>query len=258
MLKRAILSGLQPFTENHVYTVRRGLAKGLQRRGGLGFLRLLGSQSREEAFLETLDLRGKIVYDVGGYEGIITLFFARRVGPTGQVVTFEPHPRNHARIVENVRLNGFTNVKVHRLAIGSAPGRATLVFPADETARGSLVGDIQDQIRQEHCAAVVDIEIDSIDRQIEGGAPSPHFIKIDVEGLEHDVIEGMARLIALCHPTLYIEMHGATVARKLENATLVIEHLWRADYRVHHVESDTAIRSRGQIASAIEGHLHCT
>ena len=125
MLKRTVISMLQPLLANNVYTVRHGLAKGLKRRGGLGFVPYAGKQPREEAFLETLDLQNKTVFDVGGYEGVFTLFFARRIGAGGRLVTFEPNPQNFAKILANVRLNGFCHVDVRQLAIGARAGRAS-------------------------------------------------------------------------------------------------------------------------------------
>jgi FkbM family methyltransferase len=260
MLKRAVIGTLQPFLANHVYTVRRGLARGLRRRGGLGFMPQLGQQPLEESFLQQLDFAGQTVFDAGGYEGIFTLFFAARVGPAGRLITFEPHPRNHAHILENVRLNGFRNVEVHQLALGAAPGRATLVCPADETARGSLVGDIQEQIRQETHATpadTIEVAIDSIDRLIDNGLPEPDFVKIDVEGFERDVLEGMRGVIGRCRPRLYIEIHGADRARKLENTTSVVDFLWRSGYSTRHVETMSTIAAMSDIPRAIEGHLYC-
>jgi FkbM family methyltransferase len=257
MLKRAVISTLQPLVANHVYTVRHGLARGLRRRGGLGFVPQVGSPSREEAFLEQLDFEGETVFDVGGYEGVFALFFARRIGSSGRLVTFEPNPQNYARIVENVKLNGFANVDVRPLALGAQPARASLVFPTDETARGSLLGDIQDQIRREKSAAAVDVDVETIDRLTARDLPVPDFVKIDVEGFERDVLEGMTEAIARRRPRLYIEIHGADRRRKLENATSVVQYLWRAAYRVHHVESASNIERPLDIACAIEGHLYC-
>lgn len=260
MLKKAVISTLQNFFANRVYTVRHGLAKGLKRRGGLGFIpfpRGLEPSRREVAFLERLEFTAQTVYDIGGWEGIFTLFFARRIGTTGRLVTFEPNPRNYARIVENVRLNGFMNADVRRLAVGAKPGRASLVFPTDETARGSLVGDIQEQIQQEKNIAAIEVDVDTIDHQIALGLPEPDFVKIDVEGFERDTLEGMARLIARRRPKLYIEVHGANMQRKLENATLVVEYLWRAGYQIHHVESASTLDHPSSIRFAIEGHLYC-
>ena len=56
-----------------VYTSRRGLTKGLKRRGGLGFLPG-GVPTAEEEFLRTLDLQGKTVFDVGGNKYRIAAF----------------------------------------------------------------------------------------------------------------------------------------------------------------------------------------
>ncbi len=258
MLKRAVISTLQPLVAQRVYTVRHGLARGLRRRGGLGFVPQLGSLSAEERFLQQLTLDGETVFDVGGYEGVFTLFFASRVGPRGRVVTFEPNPRNVARITENVRLNGFAHVLVRQLAVGSAPGQASLVFPADETARGSIDTRIANQIKQEHGVVTVDVAVDTLDRQVAAGLPEPDFVKLDVEGLELDVLHGMHALLERRHPRLYIEIHGADVQQKLENVTAVVELLWAARYEVLHVETNTTLRRPEQLAVGVRGHLYCT
>jgi FkbM family methyltransferase len=258
MLKRTVISTLQPLMKRHVYTVRHGLAKGLTRRGGLGFVPQLGRRPPEERFLEGLEFRGGTVFDVGGYEGIFTLFFARRVETTGRLITFEPNPYNAARIAENVRLNGFENVEIRSVALGAAPCRMPLVFPVDETALGSLVPDIQAAIRREKHATTIDVDVETVDRLVARGLPEPDFVKIDVEGFERDVLEGMAATIAHRHPRLYIEVHGADLARKLENATSLVDCLWDSGYEVYHVETGTSIRQPSDITIAREGHLYCS
>ena len=258
LLKRAVISRLQPLLAHRVYTVRHGLAKGLRRRGGLGFVPQFGLGSAEEQFLEGLSLGGLTVYDVGGYEGIFTLFFARRVGPSGSVVTFEPNPRNFRKITDNIALNGFAHARVRQVALGSAPGRASLVFPADETARGSLETDIADQIRQEKDVVTIDVDVDTLDNQVASGLPEPDFVKLDVEGLELDVLQGMTSLMARRHPRLYIEIHGADVERKLANVTAVASFLWQHGYTVLHVESGTTLERKDQLRVAIRGHLYCS
>jgi len=258
MLKRAVISRLQPLVADRVYTVRNGLARGLRRRGGLGFVPQFRAFSAEERFLEALSFGGLTVFDVGGYEGIFTLFFARRVGPGGQVVTFEPNPRNFQKIAENVRLNGFPNVRIQQIALGGTPGRASLVFPADETARGSMEAHIADQIRQEKDVKAIDVRVDTLDHQIATGVPEPDFVKLDVEGLELDVLQGMKLLLERRRPRLYIEIHGADATSKLSNVTAVAELLWKAGYTLLHVESSTDLERPDQLPVAIHGHLYCT
>src|ERR1700682_6385710 len=94
---------------NVTYTIRHGLATGMRRKGGLGFLPVALRETAEERFLSSLNLAGKTVYDIGGFEGVLTLFFARKAN---SVITFEPNPRNYQRCADNVRLNALTNVRV--------------------------------------------------------------------------------------------------------------------------------------------------
>jgi hypothetical protein len=143
------------------------------------------------------------------------------------------------------------------MGLAARTGRAYLVFPTDETGRGSLDSKIQEKIQQEENSTAIEVYVDTIDHQIALGLPTPDFIKIDVEGMEHDVLEGMAQLIARRRPELFIEIHGVDRQHKLKNATTVIEYLWRCGYQIHHVESDFAIDHPSKIRSAIEGHLYC-
>ncbi|GAH05454.1 unnamed protein product, partial [marine sediment metagenome] len=57
--------------------MRGGIAKGLKRKGGFGFIPR--SNTIEEKFLLKLSLKGKIILDIGGFIGIYTLFFAKAV-----------------------------------------------------------------------------------------------------------------------------------------------------------------------------------
>jgi len=66
--------------KNITYTVRNGLAKGLKRRGGLGFVPQVSPLMQEEKFLINLNLANQTVYDIGGYIGVTTLFFSKAVG----------------------------------------------------------------------------------------------------------------------------------------------------------------------------------
>ena len=53
---------------------------------------------------------GDTVIDVGANVGYYTLLAARKVGPRGKVVAFEPDPESFSFLKRNVKANGFTNV----------------------------------------------------------------------------------------------------------------------------------------------------
>jgi FkbM family methyltransferase len=234
-------------TQDRVYTMRSGPARGLKRRSGFGFIPW--AASREELFLEGLDLRGKTIFDIGGYEGIYTLFFSRAVGPAGKVVTFEPNPVNCARIRDNLELNGITNVALKPLALANRKVRADLLFPIDEPARGSLRSDYQADLAQRFESRTVAVDVDTLDNQL-SDLPAPQFIKIDVEGAELEVLLGMSRVLKEFQPALFIEVHTGVQPAALLNV------LDAAGYQAWNIEQDIALNS-GNSAAYKNGHLYC-
>jgi FkbM family methyltransferase len=159
-----------------------GLVKGLKRKGGLGFIRMPLRLTPEERFLMSLELKGKTIYDIGGHIGFLTLFFARSVGNTGKVITFEPNPESCAKLQENVRLNNFVNVEIKGIGLGKKREKRALAVRREEPATGSMEENIQSKILKEKWTKTFQVEIDSLDSQIElNSLPKPDFVKIDVE-----------------------------------------------------------------------------
>ena len=227
-------------------------------RGGFGFLpSVVINTSLEEEFLMGLDLRGHTVYDIGGYWGAFTIFFAKAVGRTGRVVTFEPNPQNFNRILDNVILNNFGNVEVRQIALGLKGGEVTLVFRNSEPGAGSIKEDFKQKILQKK-AKSIKVTRDSLDDQITKNKLSkPSFIKIDVEGLEMDVLLGARKTIESCRPQLLIEIHGLDIQRKMENIQNIVDFLELYRFSIYHIESGLKVTPLNtQIAK--EGHIYCT
>ena len=211
----------------------------------------------EEAFLDALDWRGLTVYDVGGDQGLFSLFFARRTGEQGNVVVFEPNPRSYSRIARNIELNGFQNVRLIPRGLGERRERVAFTYPADEPARGTARPAFVHKLRRRREAVNAEIDINSLDDEIrESGLPAPDFIKLDVEGYEYPALKGMAATLRDRRPRLSIEIHGNGDEDKLANATQVVCLLEDAGYRIHHIESDMEI-NRDNTRLAREGHLYC-
>ena len=246
--------------DNISYTVRDGLIKGMKRKGGLGFLPAVLSRSSrnvvEEAFLESLDLRGKTVYDVGAFQGIMTLFFARQAKT---VVSYEPHPASYRRVLENIEINGLGNVIVLNRAVGDRDGTLTITYDPLLQGAASGASSIRAQIAQSPRSAVslvvpmVRLDADIARDQL----PPPDFIKIDIEGMEFPALEGMKDTLLRCRPALYVEMHGATDVEKEVNARCVIELLAEAGYPDFlHIETGVKF-DPAKASIARQGHVFC-
>ncbi len=233
------------------YTVRHGLIRGMKRRGGLGWTPTSisrGTRTKEEMFWRDLLLGGKVVYDVGAFHGILALFFASR---GARVIAYEPNERNHARLIENIRLNRLTSVAVRKLGLGAQPGWGVLRFSAAMMGGGSLDARALAALSQH-------VEITTLDEDILlHTLPAPDLIKIDIEGWELEALQGARATLDAHHPALFLEMHGETMGEKKRKAREIVAFLIGAGYRnIRHVETGVAIEP-GMEAQAAEGHLYC-
>lgn len=256
---KIIMPILQALFENRIYTINNGLSKGLKRRGGLGFFPQVTGLTKEENFLMSLELKEKTVYDVGGYIGITTMFFARAVGARGKVVTFEPNPDNFYKIEENIRLNKFSNVKVINLALGKQRDKAQLIVDNDDdSGTGQIQGKTLSGKEHDMHLTIMDVEIDYLDDVIiSHHLPIPFLIKIDVEGFEMDVLLGMRETIINHKPQLFIEIHGSDTQGKIDNIKGIVDFLSNHGYSIYHVESRSVIY-RTNAETACRGHIYCS
>ncbi len=199
-------------------------------------------------FWRGLTLDGLVVYDVGAYHGILTMFFASRCA---QVISYEPNEINHARLIENIRLNHLDNVQVRKFGMGAQPGSGTLVFDPELAGGGTLDPNAVASVSQT-------VQITTLDHDIADCAlPVPDLIKIDIEGWELEALKGACQTLAAHRPALFLEMHGETMRAKNRKVREIAAFLCDAGYQsILHVESGAAIKA-GNEDLAAEGHLYC-
>ena len=250
---------IRPFFKNYTYTIRRGLAKGLKRKGGLSFIPGPSAQSLEDEFLRSFNLEGKVVYDIGAFEGIFSLFFAKSVGSHGQVITFEANPNNYNIVLKNIALNHFRNIMVKNIALGDKPGKLTLAFGSSEAGSGSLNADIQERARQAKDVQTVEVSVDTLDNQVKiHNLPQPDFIKIDVEGFEPQILAGMKKVLQEVKPVFFIELHGFMMTNSRDEYwQSLTDILFEYNYSVKHIETNEEILP-STTKPPLDGHLFCT
>lgn len=158
--------------------------------------------SVQEALLRHLG-PGDVFYDIGANLGFFALLGARLVGPEGRVFAFEPAPANAGAIVRNAALNGFENVEVIEKAVSARGGQGRLQIVDDQS--WSKLTEYGEHPGTEE---VVTVELTSVDELVGAGkAPPPRAVKIDVEGAEIAVLEGMRRTLAEHRPAVICELH---------------------------------------------------
>lgn len=147
------------------------------------FQSLMGEDAVMKDLLQNLE-PSDVFFDVGANVGTYSCFAAEKLD-SGQVIAFEPEPTNANRLRENESLND-QEIELHRLALSDARGDVPLEL--DEPA----VGAGQHSLAHERSSRTIEIVQEVGDRLVNrGDVPVPTVLKIDVEGAEMKVLNGL-------------------------------------------------------------------
>ena len=135
------------------------------------------------------------ILDIGANIGFHTLYFAELVGENGKVTSFEPVPYNFNVLNNNIALNSFTHIITKNLALGNKNEQISIM--ADEHSTNPGAFNLFDKSGTTLITCCIGDEIIG-DEKID-------FIKIDVEGYESFVLEGLVKTIQKNRPTIIFE-----------------------------------------------------
>lgn len=167
----------------------------LTRKFGLNKLvgRLIAGSRYEDRFGPAIrrEVRpGDTVWDIGANLGLYTIEFLKGVGSSGQVVAFEPVAACFAQLRE--RFADLVQVKLKNVAVGGADGQINMSLGVDPLAATHRVVE-SDAGGGEH---IVQVEVrSSVSIVTEEPELFPNVVKIDVEGHEGAVMDGMQSLL---------------------------------------------------------------
>lgn len=170
---------------------------------------------------------GDTVIDVGANIGTHTVAFSRMVRSIGRVFAFEAQPRLERILGANMFLNKLGNVIWDNKAIGMSCAAAISIgdLPPDDHCFNFGAFPIFSDLTQKYLPVDM-ITIDSFACDGDAFGVSPSVIKIDVEGMEADVIRGAIGTIERCKPILYVDNNG-------EDSTAIAAALNEIDYRAY-------------------------
>ena len=167
--------------------------------------------SRLIEFLRPAD----VVLDIGANVGLYTVFLAKVVGSGGLLIAFEPSSQSYAHLLENLKLNNLTNVLCFRKALGERSGQAWL-------SSGGVIGGSSLVHAHEGDGPGEVVDVMEGDRLVaDENLPVPRAVKIDVEGYEHAVIQGLRRTLAQRECELVCcEVHPAQLPPEIKLETV--------------------------------------
>lgn len=176
---------------------------------------LLEGAPREQEVSALFDLilkTGMTFVDVGASIGFHTLHAARAVGFSGTVIAFEPAPAIFRLLQRSVHLNGLGAIcKCMNLAVSSSEGLAALHL-SSVCGHNSLypLGDEKEESEVQIQTARLDsvlLDLQRID-----------VVKIDVEGAELDVLEGMKHILANHRDIMLVVKYGISHLKRIDPA----------------------------------------
>jgi len=138
-------------------------------------------------FIEANTRSGDVVIDIGANIGYYTLLMGRKVGPSGKVYAAEPSPSIRERLEHNIRINQLQNVTVLPYGISNKTEERYLQLSSTDNSGESRFVDNPEEKNLEGCLPLRRL-VDLVPAE---DLARTSLIKIDVEGMEYEVIEDL-------------------------------------------------------------------
>lgn len=173
-----------PITLVHSLKMRLDTSEGIQTFMAAGIYEPEQTQWTRECLRE-----GDRFVDIGANFGWYTSLASTLVGASGEVFAFEPSPVASGVIERMVQENGLKNVRLTKAAVGAQPGSVEIFMPVNDTVHSPSAFRSNPDFMPLRVPVVA---VDSFEA-FRDGKPI-RLMKMDVEGYEPNVINGMKKL----------------------------------------------------------------
>jgi FkbM family methyltransferase len=163
---------------------------------------------------------GETWLDIGAHYGYTAIALSKLVGPSGRVFAFEPMLNTSGCISRTRFLNDIPQLTVIPMALGNCQD---MTIDSLQSVRGMIDSTLKDSAGFKE--TFVASRLDWLWPKISGLDLRIHGVKIDVQGMELQVLEGMAALARSYHPKLLIELHKGVSRQKLLDLVVSIGYL---------------------------------
>lgn len=189
---------------------------------------------KDEAWLYQLSRRHKNILDIGCNIGQSSMLML--LGTENRMVCVDPNPMALSRCAENLIMNNLASkVNFVNAFVGEEEGKIIDFFTMGTGAAGSMFrGFAKTATRYKQSYQVCERTVASICEEL---SFIPKMIKIDVEGAENFVLQGMNNSVLSYNPVIIVEMHSGKELSIVENTSLLLAWCKEKEYKAYYLKS---------------------
>ena len=211
-------------------------------------LAIKGTREQDQVYVVRRELKkGMAVLDIGANIGSYALLEASLIGLEGVVYALEPSPQNYSLLKKNIELNQFESVILPR-QVGAANQTGVGKFYLHSASnlhtfhpqKYREFADLPDDYQK-----TIDVEIVNIGEYLQDKR-AIDFIRMDIEGYEVEVLEGLMNSIREneLSPMILFEVHRPKYDDVHHNMRAQLKQLFQLGYMVKTLISSDESLSR--------------
>ena len=185
--------------------------------------------------------KGSVFIDVGANMGYFSLLASNVVGKSGSIIAIEPSSRDYARLVDNVKINGLSDIILtYRFAVSDNKGSAKLGVACEERSALNTLGS-EFSFKGVERVVTEDVRTISIDELVSTfKLARVDFLKLDIEGSELKALEGSINTIEKFRPAIMLGVNENALKANGADHKEIQQMLKKIRYRAYRViESPT-------------------
>jgi len=195
-------------------------------------------EKKETMLWKNILKEGQTIFDIGANIGYYSLLASKRIGD-GRIYAFEPVKQTFERLTKNVKINNFKNIKVNNLAVSNEEGTVDIyVANSKNTGTSSITNHMHFNGDKQ---TVKSLTIDHFVKS--NNIEAMDIVKIDVEGAEMMVIEGMEKSLRKFNPIVMIELIDERLKAAGSSIKEAYDFFEKLDYKSYQLDRRLEMRS---------------
>jgi FkbM family methyltransferase len=198
-------------------------------------LNFLDYETTDSAMIMRLVSPDDCVIDIGANIGWYSMNIAKTY-PLTNVHAFEPIPKTHYILEQNIKLNSLKNITTHNFGLSNEKKDITFYFYPEGGVNASSAN-----LSERADAELIICHVEKLDDYVSANKLNVDFIKCDVEGAELFAFQGAKETLQRDKPIVFTEMLRKWAAKFDYHPNEIIALFSSLNYRCFYVDRSSLI-----------------